>query len=373
MNKSKNRMMSIIVVLIALGTIFALSGCGDDKAGQEDAEAGAAMRTVEDYARRTVEIPDKVDSVVCIGVGALRYTCYMGAEDLVTGVEDYEHEKTISRPYNYVNYELFEELPVIGVKDEPDPELLLEADPDVIIMSAAAKADADELQKTTGIPVVVVPNSDGMIDEAAYETFRIMGDVYGREERAEELTEYMDEVKEDLRKRTSDVPDEEKPGVYVAGVSYKGAHGFEGTEAGYGPLAAINARNLADETGQEGAFDIDTEQVLAWDPDVIFVDFNGMQLIEDHYERTPDYYEQLTAVREGRVYSQISYRSSAANLETALADAYYAGTVLYPEQFSDIDSAEKADEIFDELLGTEFYETLKGEGYEFKEITIGQE
>ena len=88
---------------------------------------------------------------------------------------------------------------------------------------------------------MVIPGSDGMMDEDAYETLHILGEVYGKEERAQELTDYMDHVKEDLTARTSNVPKEEKPTVYVGGVSFQGLHGFDGTEAGYGPLAAIGA------------------------------------------------------------------------------------------------------------------------------------
>ena len=245
-------------------------------------------------------------------------------------------------------------------------------DPQVIIMTAADDKDANSLQDKTGIPVVVVPGSDTTLDDNAYETIRIMGEVYGKEERAEELTAYLDSVKEDLEARTASIPDADKPTVYVGGVSFKGHHGFEGTEAGYGPFVLIHANNLADSTGQTGAFDIDTEQVLAWDPDVIFLDFNGMALINEDYAKDPDYYQGLTAVREGRVYSQISFRSSASNLETALADAYYAATVLYPEEFADVDPVEKAGEIFTSLLGANPYEDLKEAGYEFRPIQIGE-
>ena len=80
----------------------------------------------------------------------------------------------------------------------------------------------------------------------------------------------------------------------------------------------------------------------------------------------------MTAVKEGRVYSQISFRSSAANLETALADAYYAASVIYPEQFSDVDPIKKAGEIFETLLGTNPYKDLKEAGYVFGPITIGE-
>lgn len=158
----------------------------------------------------------------------------------------------------------------------------------------------------------------------------------------------------------------------MAGVSFKGIHGFEGTEAHYGPLALIGANNLADTTGQSLAFDVDPEKVLSWDPDIIFLDFNGMELINEDYANNPDYYGALTAVREGRVYSQISFRSYASNLETALADAYYAASVMFPEQFADVDVEAKTGEIFEMLLGANPYDDLKEAGYAFRAITIGE-
>lgn len=373
-----------LACLLALGMLAGAAGCGqsaqngdtaaeDTQSAETDAaETAAGTRLITDSEGREVEIPEKVESIVCLNVGALRYTCYMQAQDLVIGVEDYEKEQSISRGYNYVNFELFQDLPVVGNNGEHYPEEIIYADPDVIVMSAYDDSDADSLQEKTGIPVVVVPGSDSMMDEGAYETFRIMGELYGKEDRAQELIDYMDSIKEDLETRTADVAEEDKLTAYVAGVSYKGAHGFEGTEAGYGPFAAINAKNLADETGQTGPFDIDLEQVLAWDPDVIFVDFNGLDLVNEDYASNPEYYEQLTAVQEGRVYSQISFRSSASNLDTALADTYYAASVLYPEQFADVDPEEKAAEIFEMLLGENFYEDLKANGYEFRQITIGE-
>ena len=66
-------------------------------------------------------------------------------------------------------------------------------------------------------------------------------------------------------------------------------------------------------------------------------------------------------------------RSSASNLETALADAYYAACILYPEQFKDVDPVAKAGEIFEMLLGANPYKDLKEAGYEFRPIKIGEE
>ena len=356
-------------IAILLAAVFCLSlfaGCGATGTNSGN------TRTITDGAGRQVNVPEKVESVVCVGVGALRYTCYVGAQDLVTGIEDYEAKISISRLYNYVNFEKFKDLPVIGTNGQPYTEEIIHLAPDVIVMSKSASVEAEDLQAKTGTPVVVVPGSDTTLDSNAYETIRILSELYGVESRGTELTDYLQGIQKDLDNRTKDIPDSEKPSVYVGGVSFKGNHGFEGTEAGYGPFALIHAKNLADTTDREGAFNIDLEQVLSWDPDVIFVDFNGLSLVKEDYAKNPDYYNALTAVQEGKVYSQISFRAYASNLETALADAYYAACVIYPEQFQDVDPVAKAGEIFEKLLGTNPYADLKEAGYEFRPIKIGE-
>ena len=329
-------------------------------------------RMIVDGNGREVEIPYTVESIVCVGVGALRYTCYMQGQDLVVGVEDYETKAGMSRLYNYVNFDRFGSLPVTGTNGEPFVEEIINVGPQVIVMSSYASVDPNELQSKTGIPVVMVPGSDTTLDDKAYETIRILGELYGKEDRAEELTVYLHGIEKDLAQRVEGIPEEDKPTAYVCGVSFKGAHGFESTEAFYGPFELIQANNLANTTGQTGAFDIDLEQVLQWDPQFIFVDFNGMSLINEDYAANPDFYNSLTAEQEGRVYSQISFRSSASNLETALADAYYAATILYPEQFADVEIEAKTGEIFETLLGSNPYNDLKESGYEFKAVTIGE-
>ena len=360
-------MKKVIALILTVVTCFGLlAGCG---AGEGKAQN---TRTITDGAGRQVEVSEKVESIICVGVGALRYTCYVGAADLVVGVEDYEVKPGMSRLYNHVNFDKFKDLPVIGTNGQPYTEEIINLAPDVIVMSAYASVEADDLQAKTGTPVVVVPGSDTTLDAAAYETIHIMGQLYGMETRATELTDYLQTIQKDLDDRTKDIPESEKPSVYVGGVSFKGHHGFEGTEAGYGPFALIHAKNLADTTGQTGAFNIDLEQVLSWDPEILFVDFNGMALINEDYAKNPDYYNALTAVQEGKVYSQISFRSNASNLETALADAYYAACVMYPEQFRDVDPVAKAEEIFETLLGVNPYDNLKEAGYEFRPIKLGE-
>ena len=378
-------MKKIVTMLLMLSMLLAMAACAGapesapaasqaeeiTAANAVSQETAPETRIITDSMDRNVEIPYSVERIVCVGVGALRYTCYVGGADRVVGVEDYETKPGMSRLYNYVNFDLFQNLPVTGTNGEPFVEEIINVDPQVIVMSSYASQDPDELSQKTGIPVVVVPGSDTTLDEKAYVTIRILGELYQLEDRAQDLTAYLKSIQKDLDDRTASIAEDAKPTCYVGGVSFKGHHGFEGTEAYYGPFELIHAKNLANTTDQTGAFNIDVEQVLSWDPEIIFLDFNGMNLINEDYAAHPDFYNALTAVQEGKVYSQISFRSSASNLETALADAYYAACVMYPQQFQDIDPVEKAGEIFTKLLGSNPYHDLEEAGYAFCQITIG--
>ena len=177
--------MKRIAVLLLAAVICLLSGCG---AAQETNENN---RIITDSQGRQVEIPQNVESIVCVGVGALRYTCYMGAADRVVGVEDYEIKGGFDRLYNYVNFDKFKDLPVIGTNGQPYTEEIITVSPQVIVMSQYASVEADDLQAKTGIPVVVIPGSDTTLDDAAYETIRILGELLGLEDRAAELTGYL--------------------------------------------------------------------------------------------------------------------------------------------------------------------------------------
>lgn len=384
------RIFNVIAVFIFC---FLLAACGkdanpadtDDKAAKQvesnvakneksNKDANDGSKVIVDGLKREVTVPKDVKKIVCVGVGTLRYTCYMDSEDLIVGVEDHEKEKPVlARPYNYVNFDKFKDLPGIGDNGDPNIEKIIELAPDVILTIDSLKMGVDELQKKTNIPVVSIPIADSSLDERNYEIFRILGELYNKEDKAKEMTAYLDEIKDDLNKRTGDIKAEDKPSVYVSGLSFKGSHGFEGTEANYGPLTLSNSRNLADEVeGQKGFFEIDLEKVLEWDPDIILLDFNGYDIIKDQYDKNKELFESLSAFKNGKVYSQISYRHCATNLDTALIDAYYAGKVSFPDRFEDVDMDQKAKEIYEKFIGEDIYPAQKEAGLEFRKIEIGK-
>ena len=363
--------IAVVVVLLVLSV---LSGCGPKVPGQT--AGGTEKAVVTDLAGRQVELSLPAGRVVAIGPGALRLVCYVNGADKVVGVEDVEKRwPSAGRPYILAHPEL-KQLPTIGPggpNSTPDAEKLVSVKPDVILVAYLAdRAQADELQAKTKTPVVVLSYGRlATFDEDVYKSLELIGKITGREKRAEEVVAFLKKCQQDLHDRTKDIPQERKPTVYVGGLGMKGAHGIESTQAKYPPFVAVNARNVVDETGQAGSVMIDKEKLLAWDPDIIFVDEGGLSLVREDYRKNTKFYQSLKAVRAGRVHGQIPYNYYTTNIDTAIADAYYCGKVIYPEQFKDIDPVQKADEIYRFLLGAAVYEQVAKEYGGFKQLDLG--
>lgn len=323
----------------------------------------AGARTVTDATGRVQTIPDSVERVICSGSGCLRLLTYLQAQGLAVAVDDIEAQanRFDARPYALANPQ-FKTMPIFGQfrgQDNPELILTLEPQPQVIFKTFATMGhDPVELQAKTGLPVIVLDAGDlGAARESFYASLRLMGVVVGRHERAEQLVAYFDALIADLAARTAGIQD--RPSAYLGGVAYKGPHGFQSTEPGYPPFAFVGARNLAHEQGG-AARDVSTtsvakEQIVAWDPDYLFLDLSTLQMGEEagglHELRTDPAYATMTAVREGRVFGVLPYNWYAQNYESILANAYFVGKTLYPDRFADIDPAAKADEIYAFIVG----------------------
>lgn len=76
-------------------------------------------------------------------------------------------------------------------------------------------------------------------------------------------------------------------------------------------------------------------------------------------------------MQEGKLYSRISFNNYSTNVGYAIADAYYAGIVMFPEQFADVDIAAKTDEILEFLLGEAYYDEMVADGLSFGVMELG--
>ncbi|MEF8757673.1 MAG: ABC transporter substrate-binding protein, partial [Halobacteriales archaeon] len=271
------------------------------------------------------------------------------------GVEENEHSWGKNVPYNLANPELHD-LPVIGPHKGGDPELIVDADPDVVVATYFTAGTATDLQGKIDRPVVVVKARSRPLHrlQKAYGDLRFLANVVGREDRAETVIEFFESERSALNERTADVPTDERPAVYYAGRSSSGGAGATSTQHPFAPFAFVNADNVADSIS--GHANVNEEKLLTWDPSVIFVAESNLDRVKEAF--SAGQYSNLTAVKEGHLYGLLPTRFYGNLYGSTLADAYYVGTVLYPDRFSDVDPAAHADEIFETLFGTGVYDQL---------------
>ena len=410
MYSHRSRLTRFSALLLTLALMLGLSSCMAEPAGDAAAqpssaqtsggasaqEDSAATRTVTDVWNREVEIPTEVNSIVCVGSMAPRFAAYLDVMDLLVGAEDSDLDGVDVRyDYSAVYHDTLKDLPSIGAgggsgENNAYPEQILSVMPDVILAGFSAEA-ADELQRQTGIPVVSVRyRAQGFLDDDFYSTLRLFADVVGAQERCEDVIAYLEECRTDLEQRTAGIPEEEKQRVYTGAVTFNGRHGFAFTYVNFPPFAAIGANNVADvflesatgEAAQEAeqsgtayvgqnGFEVDLEQILAWDPDVVFLDPGNMDLVNDEYKSNPGFFSSLRAIQEGEVYAMPSSNAAGPNMTYLMINAYYAGTVLFPDRFADVELSEKAGEIMTKLLGRDFFDEMQAGGLAYGKLTIG--
>ena len=360
--------LSIILAVAAMLAVIVSAGC----VTTDSPQSGEGMVTITDAFGREVTIPENPERIAVVGSGSMRYFMYLGLDtDMFVAVDaqdgrlySYSFEQ---RPYALAHPELKEKQAVGPTKGVVDNEKLLMSGAEVLFMGGSTSSNAEvanEIQEKTGIPVVMFYVGNYVTDsEEIQDSLLMLGEILGKEQRAKDLIAYFDAVEDDLQKRVKGLSADET--VYVGGVAYNGVHGLDGTDPTYYPFAVLNLKNAASavsSVSQTGYAQISKEKLLEWDPDFIIVDLatltaaEGGALVE--LKNDPSY-KELTAVKNNMVYTVNPHTAMNVNHETTLANAYFIGKLLYPEQFEDIDPVKKADEIYSFVVGEPVFELLK--------------
>ncbi len=382
MKNSKKLIALLLAALICLG---ALSACGnsapaetpapDASAAAPDAsapESGSETRIITDVFGREVEIPASVKSCAALG-SAARLIVYAGGVDYIVGCTEMELRGDPGMPYAYANREHFAACGAVasgGSGNADYAEALVELAPDVVFYQDSDTVAMEELAQKTGLPVIGV-YGDAFNSHYLTDSIILIGEVLGTQEKAEKTSEAIKGWVKELGDRTKDIPESAKPRVYPGAVSWSGGHGFTGTYVGYAPLEAINAVNLSDTLDAHDGVEVSMEQIIEWDPDIIFLNPGNMNMVNDDYAAHKDAIDSLKAVREGKIYAQVNFNYYWCNMELAIVDSFYAGKIIYPEAFADLDFEAKAEEIFNEMIGMPYLSVLEVNGCGFGPISIG--
>ena len=293
MNQKRTWMIVLLIITVA---IAALVGCA-----QQKSSPAAETKVITDMAGRQVEVPTVVDKVYSTSATGSVFL-YTLAPDKLAGwnSELRDIEKKFVDPKYY-------DLPNLGRWKGTTPtgsiEDLLKAAPDIIIsvgdVTPDYVGDADEIQKQTGIPVVML---DGSLQNTA-EAYRMLGELIGETARAEKLAAYCEQTLEEINSNLKALAEEDKVRVYYG----QGLEGLETEISGTVNSEAFDlagAKNVAVPVGADvRRMQVSVEQILAWDPEIIIISTDG-DTSHTLYNKilTDRAWANITAVKNKEVY-----------------------------------------------------------------------
>jgi iron complex transport system substrate-binding protein len=323
--------------------------------------------TLLDMADRTVTIPQPPERVVALSRGLVDSTMVVfGVDDKLVGygecdrhVEAHnvnyifrgkEYKCFSARPEVNVNPRILE-LPYVGdSKAGINFETVANLNPDIVIMRTTAWTGNEYEQKTMkmieglGIPLVVLCEPDEVenpSEKIIYEEIGILGEVFDKQEKAQELANFLEEKVSFITARTEDIPEEEKPTVlyFCLSRTYRekgavgGVHGVDMIESIF-LESIVNAKNAFRGTGRQI---MSSEQVLDLDPDLLLLPtcwgFHPASELSVHEDFKN--LQDLRAIKEKRVYS-LPYTSCRTERLEFPIPLMIEAKAAYPDRFADV-------------------------------------
>jgi len=246
-------------------------------------------------------------------------------------------------------------------------ETIAKTDPDIIIVSTRqwgrdsgeAYLKSIDTMRKLGVPVVVlnqVAKYDGDETEAVYAEVTLLGEIFEKEDKAEEIVNQLKEQIDFIKSRTADIPeDAKKKFLYLELSSYCAGKGGVAYVDGKNTLESIliesivNAKNVFQGDGRQL---MSAEQLLNLDPDVIYLPTAQGVHTPDQIYYNDSYKDlmELKAIKEKRVTGLplISYRTERLDFPVSLM---IEAKFTYPERFQDVNVGEWLNDYHMKLYG----------------------
>lgn len=304
-----------LALLMAFVMLFAcLTACGKKEEAtsekKEDVTTTVTTYPLEltDSYGNVVTIEKEPEKVVSCAPNITEMMYDLGAGDKLVGRTDY---------CDYPAEAL--EVQSVGLIDNPDIEMIISLEPDVVIATTFSDEGIATLS-SAGIPVVVL-HEEGSV-EGVYTMLSDLGKVVNKNEEASTLVQDMKDTISHVQEVVADL---EKPTVYyVVGYGEYGDYTAGGDTFVGGIIELAGGDNIAKDIS---GWNITLEEIIEADPDIIIIS----EYIKDDFMSAPNYCE-LTAVKEERVYTidinmleRQGYRN-AKGIETL-------AQIFYPEAF----------------------------------------
>lgn len=338
------KIIPLLVCLLLALSLFA--GCIGQ--GTDTTTKSSDTRTIVDMAGKTVTIPKNIERVAIFGgpIGQVPYI--LGVEDKLCAVSKGHQRSELLATMDPRIMTLPAPRSTNGVINI---EELLSSNPQFVI---AGDVDAEIVEKNTKITVVqFMATSDGNYAQTKAEV-NFLGEVFERPEKAKKYCDYLDNTIKFLNERLADLPEDERLVVFNGFdsshlVTYgTGSYMEERIESAGCLNAASDVSTQGKKEGIHSGLDqISMEQLIAWNPDIIIIDFGTP---EDLYNDPR--WAKISAIKNKKVYRLPSavFIWNRPSAESAVLHPIWLAKIAHPDRFKDVDIRAEIKKFYKEIF-----------------------
>ncbi|MBK0122218.1 ABC transporter substrate-binding protein [Pantoea sp. S61] len=332
-----------------------------------------ASRVVTDQIGRQVTIPDQVDRVVVLQHQTLNLLVQLNATDKIVGILA-NWKQQLGDGYAQLVPELTQKA-MLGDLTHVDLEKLVALHPQVVFVTNYAPKEMIDQISALGIPVLAISlrhddagqqgkinpsmqNEDQAYDLGITEGITLIGEVVNKQQQAKELIAAAFAGRKQVSDRLQGLTEQQRVRAYMANpdLTTYGSGKYTGLM-----MSHAGAYNVAASTVQ-GFKQVSMEQVVAWNPQVIFVQDRYPQVV-DEIQQDPRW-RTIDAVKHHRVWLMPEYAKAwGYPMPEAIGlGEFWMAKKLYPEKFRDIDMQQQADRWYQHFYRTAYHDNATHSG-----------
>lgn len=351
LKKMRKNVALLLAAALLIGSLAGCSGTKPAAPAQPAAPAEATTREIIDMAGNTVTIPAEVNKIaVTSWKGAFGALALLGQLDKVTVMADTGRYTWLRQAFPQIK-----DIANHGSFNDVNVEELLSANADIIISPEQA-ADANKKMQDLKMPVYVdgvTPADAKSVLAVAQAEINAMADVTGTKDIADAYYKWQNDLLAEIEKRVATIPEADRKTALVVRTTMDEVF-CENISLGYGVVLA--GGRLATEGINQYYTKVDPEEIVKWNPDVIF-----QQIVTSPYGdamaqfynnwKNDERYKNLTAVKNGDCYIMpMGIVQWSGDIEFAQGVLLMA-KMMYPEVFADMDVKKYAEEFYQKFLG----------------------
>lgn len=324
-----------------------------------------AERTFTDQIGREVKVPDKVDRIVVLQHQTLNLLVQMNATDKIVGVMS-NWKQQLGSNYARLAPELVSKAS-LGDLTHVDAEKLVALHPQVVFVTNYAPQEMIDKISRLGIPAVAISlrhDDEGeknklnptMADEeqayvkGLYEGIMLIGNIINKPEEAKALIKATENGRNIVSERLQNLPEEKRIRAYMANpeLTTYGSGKYTGLMMKHAGAVNVAASTI------KGFKQVSMEQVIAWNPQVIFVQ-NRYPGVVNEIRSNPQW-QVIDAVKNHRVYLMPEYAKAwGYPMPEAMGiGELWMAKKLYPEKFNDVDMHKIANDWYRKFYRTNY-------------------